>query len=156
MKEAHRRQHMGGIGALDPTFLDVALLAQPGYQQGKETMFCLMLDQARTEFGEDTEIETRVGQFQSKQIFEIHAGSYRICCLPIRQFFQILHKTDQSQPPGRFGWLASLSKQIGKLVISEKSPQFISQTHIAISFRKGCFRNTNGFFWNSSYFFFSQ
>jgi hypothetical protein len=87
---------MGGIGALNASFLDVALLAQLCHQQGKETLLCIMLDEALAKFGEHAEIEARIGQFQPKQLFDIHPSSYCICRLSISQILHILHNTDQS------------------------------------------------------------
>jgi len=53
-----------GVGPLTSSFFEIVLLAQLFYQQFKEAMFRLMLNQARAKFGEDAEIEAWVGQFQ--------------------------------------------------------------------------------------------
>ena len=90
-----------------PRFCQVALLAQLFHQKREEAMLRLMFNQAGAEFGEDTEVEAWVGQFQPQQIFDVHTGAYCICRLTIGQIFSVLHKTYQCQSPWGFCWFPS-------------------------------------------------
>jgi hypothetical protein len=60
-----------GVGPLTSSFFEVALLAERFHKQREEALLRLMLDQACAEFGEHTEIEARVGQFQAQQLCDV-------------------------------------------------------------------------------------
>jgi hypothetical protein len=111
-----------GVGPLTSSFFEVALRALLCHKKLEEALLRLMLDQACAEFGEHTEIEAWVGQFQAQQLFDVQAGSYSICCLTIGKIFHLLHKANQSQSPGSFCWFPSCWEQISKLAILKNCP----------------------------------
>src|SRR5579885_2503687 len=107
---------MRGVSPLASSFFEIPLLTQLCHKQLEEAVLGLMFNQASPKLGEHAEIEARIGQLQSEQIFDIHARAYCICCLTVCQLFHVPHKTNQGQSPRGFCWLPSLWEEINKLV----------------------------------------
>jgi hypothetical protein len=78
-----RHTDVGGVGALAPTPLQQATLAQPIKQERQQPLSLAIGEQPRAELGEHRGIEARVTKIEAQRVFPVQPCSYRVGGLPV-------------------------------------------------------------------------
>ena len=136
-QEAHRRQHVGGVGAL----LAPRLQQPPGAELVEQALEQQQLrrsgDQTGAELAEHARIKAGIGQRQAQQILPVNAAAHRVGGLQVGEVLGILEERDHGEAPGGFRRLPPRGKERGKLFIPKEGVEFVAQLQIGMAFGKG-------------------
>ena len=82
VEAAHRRQDMGGVGALLATCPDQAALVQVLQHDLKQILIASPGEQAGPEFAQHGEVEARIAKLQTQGVLQVDPAAYRLGRLP--------------------------------------------------------------------------
>jgi hypothetical protein len=124
-----RHTDVGGVGALAPTPLQQATLAQPIKQERQQPLSLAIGEQPRAELGEHRGIEARVTKIEAQRVLPVQPCSHRVGGLPVGEALDELQYQHQRQPRRRPRRPPPCREQLGELLISEQRPQRIAHPH---------------------------
>ena len=125
----HRRDHVGGIGALFPGRLDQAFGGQPGQQHVQRYLLQVVRGDPVPELGQHRVIKPRVIQRQPQQVLPVDPGPDRISRSPVGQVLRPLQDRHQRQPRRRQPRLAPDAERGREIVIGQPLAQSVTDHH---------------------------
>jgi hypothetical protein len=102
----------------------------------EQLSFGATFDQARAELTEDRVVEAGIDQRQTQCVFPVDPSAYGIRSLSIGQALHELQHRRQSEPPWRFGVLATAGEQGRELVVGVDRTKFVGDLQTERAFRE--------------------
>jgi len=144
VEEAHRRQHVGGVGALLAARVQQARLLEALQQDLEQQQFGRARQQPGAELREHGVVEPGVGQVQAQEILPVQARAHRVRRLAVGEVLGVLEDRDQGEAPGRFGRLAARWEEGGKLRVFKQDLQGIAHEQVGVPLREGAASDARG------------
>ena len=131
---ADRCQHMGRVGPLPAPGLDQPRRLALLQQFLEQPLPGLTRKQSGAELAENGEVEARVGQLETEQVFPVDPGADGVGGPSIRESLAELQDGDEGEPPGGEGGLPTLGVEVGEVLVAEDGSQLITEPEIGVSF----------------------